>query len=243
MTHSRTLLAATCLSLAGPVAAGAADFASLNVIGYSADGSTFVFEEYGIQDGSGFGYSNIYAVDLNRDAYVPGTPVRILEKTEGALKEARRKAADKIAPLLDKLQTGDRPGYIAAYNPPTEIDAHPNDVRFYDHPNLLVAERQYQLTLTKVPFDLPARCEGLTKVHNGFRLTYMFEAGQKASRVLYEDQRVPESRGCARDYRIGAVITDFQASAMPVAMILLSTFGFEGDDYRWIAVPLPAASR
>ena len=38
--------------------ASAGDTATPQVLGFSADGKVFAFEEYGIQDGSGFPYAN-----------------------------------------------------------------------------------------------------------------------------------------------------------------------------------------
>jgi predicted secreted protein len=38
--------------LSNPALAG--DTAELNILGFSADGNVFAFEEYGVQDGSGF---------------------------------------------------------------------------------------------------------------------------------------------------------------------------------------------
>ncbi len=46
---------AALLALASPSLAG--DRAGIDFIGYSADGGFFAFEEFGIQDGSGFAYS------------------------------------------------------------------------------------------------------------------------------------------------------------------------------------------
>jgi predicted secreted protein len=48
---------------AASVPALAADTAALSILGFSRDQGVFAFEEYGIQDGSGFPYSNIYAID------------------------------------------------------------------------------------------------------------------------------------------------------------------------------------
>ncbi len=64
------------LSLLLVMPALAGDRAQIDLIGYSDDGSYFAFEEFGIQDGSGFAYSSIYVVDLVDDSWVVGTPIR-----------------------------------------------------------------------------------------------------------------------------------------------------------------------
>ena len=53
--------------LATPAFAG--DRALVDIIGYSENANYFAFEEFGIQDGSGFAYSNIYVVDLETDSW------------------------------------------------------------------------------------------------------------------------------------------------------------------------------
>ena len=53
---------AAAIAFAGPALAG--DRAVIDFIGYSADSRYFAFEEFGIQDGSGFPYSSIYIIDL-----------------------------------------------------------------------------------------------------------------------------------------------------------------------------------
>ena len=71
----RSVIAALSLFAAGPAAAG--DAAELGILGFSADGGVFAFEEYGIQDGSGFPYSSIFIIDTAKDAFIPGTPIRV----------------------------------------------------------------------------------------------------------------------------------------------------------------------
>ena len=72
-----TVLLAASLGLALPALAG--DRALFQPIGFSADGRYFAFEEYGVQDGSGFPYSNTYILDLPADKWVNGTPVRMTD--------------------------------------------------------------------------------------------------------------------------------------------------------------------
>ena len=57
------------------VPARAADNAERAVVGFSPDGRYFAFEQYGVQDGSGFPYSEIFVIDLNANKWVKGSPV------------------------------------------------------------------------------------------------------------------------------------------------------------------------
>ncbi|HIW36739.1 MAG TPA: DUF2259 domain-containing protein, partial [Candidatus Treponema faecavium] len=58
-----------CLST---VMAFAGDVAAFKDIGFSADGTVYVFAEYGVTDKYFQGYGEIYAVDVEKNAYVPG---------------------------------------------------------------------------------------------------------------------------------------------------------------------------
>ena len=58
-------------------AAYAGTLAELGSTGFSDDGAYFAFEQYGIQDGSGFAYASFTIVDVKTDSWVPGTPVKV----------------------------------------------------------------------------------------------------------------------------------------------------------------------
>ena len=75
------LLIAACLSLLTAIIAFtgplyAADAAERAILGFSPDGRWFAFEEYGVQDGSGAPYANIYVIDLDMDRWARDTPVQ-----------------------------------------------------------------------------------------------------------------------------------------------------------------------
>ena len=62
----------------------AGDFADRELLGFSRDGAYFAFEEFGVLDGSGIPYSNIYVVEVDKDAWIDGTPIRLKGAEEGA---------------------------------------------------------------------------------------------------------------------------------------------------------------
>ncbi|MCA1775639.1 MAG: DUF2259 domain-containing protein [Loktanella sp.] len=64
--------------LAGQSKAG--QYTHDQIIGFSEDGRYFAYETFGLQRGSGLPYASIYVVDLDRDAWVSGTP---FEASEG----------------------------------------------------------------------------------------------------------------------------------------------------------------
>ena len=92
------------MAVAGTGRALAADAADRAIIGFSADGRYFAFEEFGIQDGSGFAYANIFVLDLEDDKWVEGSPVRV-QKREDASQQPLR----STPPGADRGRSADRP--------------------------------------------------------------------------------------------------------------------------------------
>src|SRR6266540_3460201 len=96
------------------VPAKAADNAERVIVGFSPDGRYFAFEQYGVQDGSGFPYSEIFVVDLKANKWVKGSPFREKVEDEGALLSiARAKAAKAANTLIAELKIAE-PGEILA---------------------------------------------------------------------------------------------------------------------------------
>jgi predicted secreted protein len=218
-----------------PVSAGAGDYAERSLLGFSPDGRYFAFEEYGIQDGSGFPYSNIYLIDTSTDAWVEGTPIRVLVEGESPpLSETRQQSADRFRPFLIEHRIG-ATGTIVAANPLTETSADPHHVSFL--PLLLVPsnDRDYELSLRE--YELPAPgCPDMGQPYKGFQLTMIEPSGRQ--RTLARDERIPGSRNCPLSYAISEVITYYPPNRQPVfaAIISMLSVGFEGPDRRFLAV-------
>src|SRR4029450_2112606 len=102
------------------IPARAADNAERAIIGFSPDGRYFAFEQFGVQDGSGFPYAEIFVVDLIANQWVKGSPFREKVEDEGALVSAARfKTAKAARALLTQLRTGE-PGELLASQQPTQ---------------------------------------------------------------------------------------------------------------------------
>ena len=79
--------------------AAAADASDRAIIGFSLDGGHFAFEEYGVQDGSGFPYADVYIINLETDEWVKGSPIRVVVRDEQATAHtARHQAPDRSRP-------------------------------------------------------------------------------------------------------------------------------------------------
>jgi predicted secreted protein len=223
------------LVAATATAARAGDLADRALIGFSPDGAYFAFEEFGVQDGSGFPYSNIYLIDTAEDAWVAGTPIRLLREDEDvALEAVRAEARKAAAPLIAKYGIA-ASGRTVVSNPSSELSADPYKVRFLTDLYANWSDHAWTLTLTPLPFPERAPCENLGPV-NGFRLVLVNPAG--GTRALNEDKTIPASRSCPQDYAIADVITYFPAGDDPVMVVLIHLIrqGFEGPDRRFLAV-------
>ena len=227
----RQILAAVLVATSAlPALAG--DFAERSLFGFSADGGRFAFEEFGIQDGSGFPYANVYVVDAKSDKGLPKMPIGARFDNETVrIPLARYRAREKAAPFLKGL---DQPGRLLASNPITESGRNPYEIVFKRHPEQLVANPDWTLTLDKIP--LPATASPKPEAETvGFRLTLRTDKGET---VLQEDKALPKGRGNALDYRISDVLIyeppGGQATLAVLVMVL--TPGFEGPNGRFLAV-------
>ena len=225
--------ALAALAIAG-TSALAGDYAELEALGFSPDGRTFAFEEYGIQDGSGFPYSNIYVIDTLNDSWVSGTPIRVLTQSEAPLKPTRDQARNQARPILQARQVGE-PGNHVASNPPTEMSADPHRVLFLPRMLSPPGGTAYDLSLTEI--SLPAsNCPDVGDAYRGFRLT--LTSASTPTQTLANDTSIPSSRHCPLGYGISDVFTYYPAGGQPVLAIIVNmyTYGFEGPDRRFLAV-------
>jgi predicted secreted protein len=239
------IIAALLLQLAGAAKAMAADGAALNALGYSQDGRYFAFEQYGVQDGSGFPYWDIFLVDLQSNEWVKGSPWRVLLQDEQAkLSAARDKARAAAAPALTE-KTVSEPAQLLAAMPATEVTADRQHLSFDRWYRPMGATSgipsdftlRHELGLTQKP--LPATGNCLPEDQSfGFILT-LKDVQSGTTRILSEDAAIPASRNCPLGYDLAAIYAPagFQAAGKLVAVIGVYSRGFEGADHRFIAVP------
>jgi predicted secreted protein len=224
----------------------AADGAALNVIGYSADSRFFAFEEYGVQDGSGFPYWNVHVLDLVKDRWIDGAPVRVVvESAEARLSAAREKAMATAGSLIARNGISE-PAEILAANPATEVIPDRGRLvfdRFYgsglSQPNETASfTARHELMLNGVELADPKGCYPDDGPYTGFSLV-LRDVKLGTSRVIHEDKSIPASRNCPSHYDISAVVAPagFSNEDRLVAIIGVYNRGFEGLNHRFIAVP------
>lgn len=223
--------------ICGPALAG--DRASIDLIGYSSDLSYFAFEEFGIQDGSGFAYSNVYVVDLERDEWVVGTPIRVqADEDGGSLAEIRAEAAAQAEAPIAELDISLPAEFVALIGdgmPDQDGQSLAFGVPGYWAGDVV---GRHQLSITSFAASAASPCEDwFSKEPLGFALQISDEDGE---RQVHRDEALPRSRGCPFDYRIHGVVMPFMAMDADSAVAIISVYpgGFEGPDRRFLAVPL-----
>ena len=239
MVRPGASLAGLCglMLLAAPALAG--DRALVDIIGYSENANYFAFEEFGIQDGSGFAYSNIYVVNLETDSWALGTPVRVMAQDETAsLSQIRAQAQAEASETITALDI-DVPAEMVALVGDGAPDADGHSLRFgapgYE-PGAVRGE--YELRLSSFRATAVAPCtEWFSVDPMGYELTISADGNE---RLVHRDESLPRSRGCPVTYRLYGVTLPFNAGSAEGAVALISVYpgGFEGPDRRFLAVPL-----
>lgn len=229
------LAAAVTALLAAPALAG--DAAELSILGFTADGSIFAFEEYGVQDGSGFPYANRFYVDTATDSFVAGTPIRVrLDDESASVADARRQARSQGQAIAgdDELERG----FTAGFNAVTELSADPHRLAVNPRPVFPPIDAPLEFRLEEIGLEQPQNCHDLGHAV-GLRLLRLGAAAGDTTQLVHEDAAIPASRNCPLGYRLGAVQTFFPQGGEPVYVVLVAvrSLGFEGPNHRWIALP------
>jgi predicted secreted protein len=228
-----------CTSLAQ-----AADGAKFRPLGFSNDSRYFAFEQYGVQDGSGFAYVDVFVLDIAQDNWVKGTPINIeLEDEKMSVVDVRVKARSESQSLLARLGITVDAEYLAS-NPFTEVSKTRNTIIFHDHYNNGMGisgdvnnQGTWQLTTRDVKVPLPADCEADIGVV-GYQLA-LKNNKSGVTKTLHKDATIPKSRFCPVAYDIEAIVQPIGGTIdnQLVAIIGVNRRGFEGADRRFIAVP------
>lgn len=236
----RSQLSAIALSLLSASAAGAGDVAEMRPIGYSPDGRYFAFEQFGAQDGSGFAYAEVQVIDTETDRYVEGTPVRVLiQREEASIGEARRQSLEQAKAILETRKIGDDPGHLVALTPIGELTEKTQDLRYQAFSSFYVSEGIHRIFLEEFEAKGEDLCDSMDVEVRGFALSLASDAKPDERREVYRDQAVPKSRNCPSAYAIGGVVTPGYGSSAPhMVLVQVVSLGFEGNNLRWLAVPV-----
>lgn len=230
------LAALMLLLLAFAFNAFAGDYATLNFIGFSANGRYLAFEEYGIQDGSGWAYSNIHFIDTAKNVIASPMVRAVLEDENSTEKMARARAAALAAKKLKQfgIVRGNTGKHVVAHliNDLTfEKDNLATEVTFAEEIGSMYKQGEFELKLNPVKI-VTKECEPYDYETFMMDLT-LKNKDDDTVRTLQKDTTLPQSRGCAHAYRIQDVYMYKGAIAV---FINVFTQGFEGPDMRFMAV-------
>ncbi|WP_173931635.1 DUF2259 domain-containing protein [Chelativorans sp. Marseille-P2723] len=224
--------------LLAPLATRAGDMAAVEVLGFSSDGSIFAFEEYGIQDGSGFPYANRFYIETATDSFVANTPIRVrLDDERARLEEARDQAKTRGQRIVADEELRRNIGFRAGWNAVTELSADPHRMMVNPRPIMPPLDEALEFRLEELVLGEPERCRHFGPVA-GFRLLRVGAAAGEETRIVHEDSSIPSSRGCPLGYRIAGIQTFHPEGSAPVYAVLIAIrqVGFEGPDHRFLAV-------
>lgn len=239
-------LAASLVLLLGLVLpAAAADRALISFLGYSETGDQFAFEQYGIQDGSGFPYLSIFIIDLVQDKWVAGTPIEVRVDDEGAsLAATRARAMTEAKAKLDEFSIS-VPVQILSLSGDGEMNGSGTRVHWSTPvccgPQVTQADAA-SLILSTPP--IASSEDYCTTDMNPVGYVLSFQDASGLRELHADGDMLPASRGCTLDYRIYAVVQPFEGywsdgfTSRRVAIIASYPFGFEGVDRRFLAVPI-----
>lgn len=215
--------------------AQSAELAERSILGYSDDGRYFAFEQFGIQDGSGFAYSEIFIIDLVEDRWAPGGPVRVRREEDGAsLRGAREDAMELAGPHLNQYGIG-ASFRVLASTTPMESGSQEEVMEFNPRAILTPIDPLRTLRIENLPMSSSRDCFDMVETA-GFALSLQVHDGPK--QTIYRDTQLPLSRRCPARYGISAIVVPFDgAPGRAVALISVYQLGFEGLDRRFLAVP------
>ncbi len=215
----------------------AADAAKRHIFGFSPDGKYFAFEQYGVQDGTGYPYSDIFLIEIETDTWVKGTPARQLIKRGGVdVRKVREMTRVRAQPYLWRLNVGTKGKHIID-DPTAKAEEAARFIAFtIPDEDGFHGLGKVRLRMTEVALPLDS-CATIDEPTRGFVLVLEDETGQPI-RILEEDTEIPKSRGCPIHYGISDVLVMPRRGAGPALIVIISIyrFGFEGLDRRFIAV-------
>jgi len=215
-----------------------ADSAEFLTLGFSKDGKYYACEQYGVQDGSGFPYSEVFFVEVGKNGWAK-SPIRISATAEkSTLRAIRAEVRKQAAGPLNALGIvpGENRGELSFTAAPGLDPVKPNCA-----PQTVSFKGQAgdPLKLVLSSRALPESKTGAVDLSYGpsaaMRLMLSQTGGTQV--VLQDDREVVSSCAGARGYTINRVI-QLPAGKETRLVVVLAYLrpGFEGLDVRYSVV-------
>ena len=186
-------------------------------LGFSSDGKRFAFIEWGVQDGSGFPFANVFLIDLAADEWL-AAPTRVLIEDEGMpplsalLKAIRNTESD-----LDEHGIGYPARLLfAGTAEPLEPGGGAGTVNLIDQPFPGGPELHVDVWLENFPLPHPGDCV-FGPPTRGFQI-------KLHDQIVHRDERFPNSRICPAGYRLERI---FSPDHMAKPPFLVALVGYE----------------
>jgi predicted secreted protein len=244
----------------------AADSAALVFLGLSPDGKYAAFEQYGVQDGSGFAFSSIQILDIDANRFATNSIDSLDENPNYEAEEQGTKvvrtanykkaqAQFKNFGIIEKSKI--KEGKLRQVVARSPYESHDSLRQLQFHNRGIFSE----VTYAKSVHDLSLSTHSLPCHSNnpfcqesdggkGLKLelkTFDSETQSTNTLVLQNDTRIPASRAFTLDYSIaGAYIVDPAATSLDrpfdlktakvIAIIAVTSQGFEGPDLGYMFV-------
>ena len=176
---------------AASIVAQAGDVAELEILGFTEDGGVFAFEEYGVQDGSGFPYANRYYIDTSNDSFLKGTPIRVRLDDENATLDAARLQV-RQGEIVGEAELSANRGITAGFNPVTELSADPHRMVVNPRPIFSPVDQPLEFRLDEIGMNNTEGCESQGEI-NGFRLLRIEAQDGGTTKLLHETSRSPRA--------------------------------------------------
>jgi predicted secreted protein len=203
----------------------AGDNANLDFIGYSKNGKYVAFEQYGVNDGNGLHYSEIFIVNVISNIYAI-KPIKSKPNDDSKLSTLRKKIKFQAQAKLNKFKIDQEIiGKKLISHPLSDVGVANKTATF------IYNFDKFNLKLTEFLAKPVKDCFGFGQAKI-FKLSLTKNNGK--SKILQKDKKLPKSRDCPLNYRIQDVFV-YQDKYIVVFLNMFLT-GFEGKNMRYLAI-------
>ncbi len=222
---------ATCLLLAVSQNSYGGTFREYEFIGFSEDGRFLAFEQYAVEDGTGYAVSTVYIVEVEKNDWVVKPISYTDEKSNLTL--ARTTNAQRTKPLLEKyaIKRGNT-GSLVVARLRTDLTKHPTSARFTKAIGSMYSDGDYELDLNQSPLKSDQCFRSEPPEAKLFELV-LRNLYKRESNILQKDTQLPRNRGCVKGYRIEKV---FVLKNKIAVFIDYQSEGYEGPDGSYLVV-------
>ncbi len=224
-----------------PILIWGGDASKFNLIGFSKDGSNVAFQRYGIMDGSGFPYSEIFIIKTEKNDYFVQPIKTVLEDENSTEEIAKTKNLSVATPHLKKSKVvlGNIGTKVAMDSEKKEesseegekiekIKTKSSNKNEKERFQLTINGKIYNLSLEQ--YDFGAKDESF-EIQPAIFTLYLESNGKQIT--LQKDTSLPKSRGLVFSYTINSVYTHNNYIAV---FVEVQSLGFEGPDTRQLII-------